>query len=204
MTEAEGNGAIPAERAEPAEDVGGASAQAGEQAGDVDGAPARRGDLELRVAEVMEAGEHPNADRLLVLQVDLGSERRQLVAGLAGVYEPDSLVGRRIVVVANLKPARLRGEESQGMLLASHGDGVVGLLLAPDAEPGTLLDTGVGSTGGDPAGGGEARGGDEARITIDDFLAHDIQASADGVTVDGRRIERPRLVVDRDAWGRVK
>lgn len=172
MTEAEGEGAT------PPEDVGGASA------------PPR--DLELRVAEVVEAGDHPNADRLLVLQVDLGGERRQLVAGLAGVYEPESLVGRRIVVVANLTPARLRGEESQGMLLASHGDGVVGLLLAPDAEPGTLLELGGGPTD------------DEARITIDDFLAHDIQASPDGVTVDGRRIERPLLVVDRDAWGRVK
>ncbi len=157
--------------------------------------------LELRVAEVMEAGAHPNADRLLVLRIDLGGERRQLVAGLAGVYEPEALVGRRIVVVANLKAARLRGELSEGMLLASHGDGVVGLLLAPDSEPGTRLDTGEADTGDTS---GEDAATDTRQITIDDFLAHDIRATPEGVTLDGRRIGSPRLVVDREAWGKVK
>lgn len=146
--------------------------------------------LDLRVAEVLEATAHPNADRLLVLQIDLGGERRQLVAGLAGIYEPTDLMGLRIVVVANLKPARLRGETSQGMLLAAHGEGRVGLLLAPDAEPGTRLETGE-----DPGPG---------EITIDDFTAHTILATPDGVSLDGRPVERPRLVVDREAWGRVK
>lgn len=147
--------------------------------------------LDLRVAEVVEAGAHPNADRLLVLRIDLGDERRQLVAGLAGVYEPDALVGMRIVVVSNLEPARLRGEESQGMLLAAHGEGGrVGLLLAPEAAPGTRLETGE-----EPGPG---------RITIDEFARHTIEAAPAGVTLNGRRIERPRLVVDREAWGRVK
>ena len=75
--------------------------------------------LELRVATIVEAVPHPNADRLLVLQVDLGSERRQLVAGIRAHYEPQALVGKQVVVVANLAPAMLRGVESQGMLLAA-------------------------------------------------------------------------------------
>ncbi len=75
--------------------------------------------LELRVATVVEAAPHPNADRLLVLQVDLGSERRQLVAGIRAHYEPETLIGKQVVVVTNLAPATLRGVESQGMLLAA-------------------------------------------------------------------------------------
>lgn len=76
--------------------------------------------VELRVAKIVDASEIEGADRLLKLQVDLGSETRQLVAGIKKSYAPDELVGRHIVVVANLKPARLRGEESQGMLLAAQ------------------------------------------------------------------------------------
>jgi len=75
--------------------------------------------LELRVATVVSAEPHPNADRLLVLKIDLGSEQRQLVAGIRAHYAPEALVGRQIVVVANLEPATLRGVESQGMLLAA-------------------------------------------------------------------------------------
>lgn len=78
--------------------------------------------VELRVARVLEASEIEGADRLLKLQVDLGSEKRQLVAGIKKAYSPEELVGKHIVVVANLKPARLRGEESQGMLLAAQSD----------------------------------------------------------------------------------
>jgi methionine--tRNA ligase beta chain len=164
-------------------------------------APVAPPPLELRVAQVVEAGEHPNADRLLVLQIDLGTERRQLVAGLAGIYEPESLVGKRIVVVSNLKPAKLRGEVSEGMLLAAHGEDAVGLLLAPDAEPGTPVAAGPGGTREEVAGEAAET---ESQITIDDFAAHVIGASPEGVTIDGRRVEEPRLVVDREAWGQVK
>ena len=76
--------------------------------------------IELRVAKIIEAAEIEGADRLLKLQVDLGSEKRQLVAGIKKTYTTEELVGKYIVVVANLKPARLRGEESQGMLLAAQ------------------------------------------------------------------------------------
>ncbi len=88
--------------------------------------------LDLRVARVTEAREHPNADRLVILQIDLGTETRQLVAGLRGHYEAADLVGRLIVVVANLAPRKMRGEESQGMLLAaSTEDESQVILLTP-------------------------------------------------------------------------
>ena len=74
---------------------------------------------ELVVAEVLEAAPVKGADRLLKLQVDVGAEKRQIVAGIAQHYKPEELVGRRIIVVKNLKPAKLRGELSQGMLLAA-------------------------------------------------------------------------------------
>ena len=74
---------------------------------------------ELVVAEVLEAEPVKGADRLLKLQIDVGDGRRQIVAGIAKHYKPEELVGRRIIVVKNLKPAKLRGELSQGMLLAA-------------------------------------------------------------------------------------
>jgi methionyl-tRNA synthetase len=77
---------------------------------------------------------------LLKLQVDLGTEQRQLVAGIALAYEAEALVGRRIIVVANLKPARLRGVESQGMLLAADLDGKPILAsFDEDVPPGTQV-----------------------------------------------------------------
>jgi methionyl-tRNA synthetase len=74
--------------------------------------------LDIRVGEVKAAEDHPNADKLLILRVDVG-EPRQLVAGLKGYYNPDNLVGRKVVVFVNLKPVKLRGIESQGMVLAA-------------------------------------------------------------------------------------
>src|SRR3954466_4651016 len=75
--------------------------------------------LDLRIATVVECKAHPNADKLLVLQIDLGGERRQICAGLRQHYQPEQLVGKQIVVVANLAPRQMRGEISQGMLLAA-------------------------------------------------------------------------------------
>jgi methionyl-tRNA synthetase len=87
--------------------------------------------IELRVGVVKSAEAHPNADRLLVLKVDLGAEERQIVAGIRAHYQPEELVGRHVVVVANLEPAVLRGVESQGMVLAaSDGERVV--VVSPD------------------------------------------------------------------------
>ncbi len=76
--------------------------------------------VDLRVAKVLKAEEHPNADRLLKLQVDDGSgEPRQICAGVKAYYKPEDLVGKSIVIVANLAPRKIRGEESRGMLLAA-------------------------------------------------------------------------------------
>jgi|SRR5713226_4530668 len=89
--------------------------------------------LELRVATIEKAEPHPNADRLVILQIDLGSEQRQIVAGIRNHYAPEQLVGTQIVVVANLEAAKLRGVESQGMLLAaSDADRVV--ILTPEKK----------------------------------------------------------------------
>ena len=89
--------------------------------------------VELRIARIVSAEPHPNADRLVVLKIDVGGEERQIVAGIRASYAPETLVGRSIVVVANLAPAMLRGVESQGMLLATRdGDRVV--LLGPEVE----------------------------------------------------------------------
>ena len=91
--------------------------------------------VELRVGKVVEARPHPNADKLLLLQVDLGEEApRQVVAGIKAHYAPESLVGKKIVVVANLAPAMLRGESSNGMLLAATSGEKVVLLTVDDPE----------------------------------------------------------------------
>lgn len=89
--------------------------------------------VQLRVAKVLEAEKLPKTDKLLRLRVEIGSEKRQIIAGIAQHYAPEQLVGRLIVVVANLKPAKLRGETSEGMLLAAKlGDKLV--LLTTDGD----------------------------------------------------------------------
>lgn len=85
------------------------------------------------VAQVKEVAVHPNADKLFVVQVDTGTEVRQLVAGIRRSYTPEQLVGRRVVIVANLAPAVIRGVASQGMILAASDDQGVSV-LAPDRD----------------------------------------------------------------------
>jgi len=79
--------------------------------------------VELRVAQILVAERIPKADKLLRLEVDLGYEKRQILAGIAQYYEPEKLVGRKIVIVANLAPRKMRGLESNGMLLAASLEG---------------------------------------------------------------------------------
>src|SRR3954468_18780652 len=90
--------------------------------------------LELRVATVLECKAHPNADKLLVLQIDLGGERRQICAGLRQHYAPEQLVGRQIVVVANLAPRQMRGEVSNGMLLAATDTATTKVIIVTPAD----------------------------------------------------------------------
>ena len=75
--------------------------------------------VDLRVARILVAERVPKADKLLRLEVDLGYEKRQILAGIAQYYEPERLIGRKIVIVANLAPRKMRGLESNGMLLAA-------------------------------------------------------------------------------------
>ncbi len=78
--------------------------------------------IELKVAVIKEVMDHPNADKLYVITVDLGDKTKQLVAGIKGSYQKEELVGKQVVVVDNLEPAVLRGVESQGMLLAASDE----------------------------------------------------------------------------------
>jgi len=90
--------------------------------------------IELRIAKILEAEKIENSDKLLKLQIDLGGEKRQIVAGISQFYEPEKLIGREIVVVANLEPRTLKGFESQGMLLAADGGENGPVLLIPEKE----------------------------------------------------------------------
>jgi methionyl-tRNA synthetase len=97
--------------------------------------------VELRVGEVRTAERIPKADKLLLITVDIGEEKpRQILAGIAQYYEPENLIGRKIVVVANLKPRKLRGYESQGMLRCLVGDeGKPVITTAEDVPNGARL-----------------------------------------------------------------
>jgi len=95
--------------------------------------------LNLKVAKIIDVKNHPDADKLYVIQIDLGLEKRQLVAGLKGYYSKEELQGKKIIVLTNLKYAKLRGVESQGMLLAGEDDKNIGILTVEKAEPGTQV-----------------------------------------------------------------
>lgn len=93
------------------------------------------GKLDLRVATIEEVEPHPNADRLYVLKIKVGEERKQIVAGVRKFYGIDELRGRKIIVVNNLEPSVIRGVESNGMLLAaSNGDKSILSLVGPDRQ----------------------------------------------------------------------
>jgi len=92
--------------------------------------------LNLKVARILEVKEHPNADKLYVLEIDIGNEKRQLVAGVKGHYSADELKNKKIIVITNLKHAKLRGTESQGMLLAGDDGTGPGLLTVDKSDAG--------------------------------------------------------------------
>jgi len=92
--------------------------------------PAER--FDVRVARIVDVREHPNADKLYILEVDLGDERRQIVAGIRSDYTIEQLGARKVALLANLEPAKLRGVESRGMLLAAEDQATVGLLIPPE------------------------------------------------------------------------
>jgi methionyl-tRNA synthetase len=132
--------------------------------------------LNLKVAEVKSAAQHPNADKLLVLQIHLGNEHRQLVAGLKQYYRPEELVGKKIVVVSNLQPANLRGIESQGMLLAAEKQGVVKVLDAGKAQPGDQVTV-------------DGIAPKQEQITIDDFAKITITTKGGVAVYNGKPLK---------------
>jgi len=96
--------------------------------------------IELKVAKILEAERVEGSEKLIRIKADLGSEQRQIVAGIGNVYTPEILVGKQIVVVANLEPRKLMGLESQGMLLAASDElGPVLIIPESEVENGTVL-----------------------------------------------------------------
>ncbi len=87
--------------------------------------------LDIRIARVLEVNDHPNADKLFLLKIDTGEKQKQIVAGIKNFYKKEDLVGKQIVVIDNLEPVTLRGESSEGMLLAAQGEGTISVLI-PD------------------------------------------------------------------------
>ena len=94
----------------------------------------------LKVGTIISAEKHPKADRLLVEQIDLGEETRQIVSGIAASFSPEDVVGKKVIVVTNLKPVKLRGVESQGMILcASNADDLDIVTIVKDLPNGTKV-----------------------------------------------------------------
>ena len=89
--------------------------------------------IELKIARIKEVSDHPNADRLYVIIVEVGDKTKQIVAGIRNFYKKEDLVGREVILVDNLDPAILRGVESQGMLLAASDDKGISI-ITPDRE----------------------------------------------------------------------
>ncbi len=131
--------------------------------------------LLLKAAEIVEAKDHPDSDKLMILRIDLGGEKRTLVAGLRGYYKTDELVGRKLIVVYNLKPAKIRGIYSQGMLLAAELGDKVTILEPKDTKPGEIVYYDR-----------KAESADE--ITIEDFSLYKLKVRNHEVVVNSRDI----------------
>ena len=96
--------------------------------------------MEIIVAQIKDVQEHPNADKLYLLKVDTGREEKQLVAGIRKFYTKEELLGRKVIVINNLEPAVIRGQESQGMVLAASDDQNLSILiLDKDIKIGSIV-----------------------------------------------------------------
>lgn len=135
----QGGGAAAPAQADPAQPVAAPNGTAVQDQPPADAKPEISIDdfarVELRVAQVVACEPVPKTDKLLKLQLDLGFERRQVVSGIAKHYKPEELVGRKVVCVTNLKPAKLRGELSQGMILAASQGEQLTVVTVPDSMP---------------------------------------------------------------------
>jgi len=135
--------------------------------------------VDLRVAKITEVNRHPDADKLYIETILLGDEERIIVSGLVPYYSAEDLTGKNIILVANLKPAKLRGVESNGMLLAAEADGVVEVITVPRARPGDRIVL-------------EDFKGPEAElpqiISIDEFFEIPIQVKNHHLFVDNKKL----------------
>ena len=91
--------------------------------------------MDLRVGKILEVEDHPNADKLYLVTVDIGSEQRKLVAGIKPSYSKEELIGKSVVVLTNLAPKTIRGVESKGMVLASISGETLGILTVEKGIP---------------------------------------------------------------------
>jgi methionyl-tRNA synthetase len=153
--------------------------------------------VDLRVAKIVEIKRHPDAEKLYIETVDLGTETRTIVSGLVPHYKEEELLGRAVVLVANLKPALIRGAESKGMLLAAQEGKIVEVLFVDHARPGdrVLL-----------PGSAAAFGPPPAEIDIDTFFTMPIVAEDFRIRVGDAALEcagKP-VVATKVAKGRVK
>lgn len=148
--------------------------------------------LDLRVAKIESAEQHPDADKLYVLQLKLGDEERQIVSGLVENYTIEELEGQHIVLVYNLKPAKLRGIKSNGMLLAAstEGEQELEVIFLPEVEPGTRLSLDGEAPGETPP----------KRISIDTFFSvpmrveeHRMMIGETGISAGGTAVRTSRL-----------
>ncbi|MEM3493579.1 MAG: methionine--tRNA ligase [Thermoplasmata archaeon] len=142
----------------------------------------------LVVAEILSAREVPNAEKLYEIEIDIGGERRKIVSGIRQYYSQTELVGKKIVVVANLKKAKIRGIESNGMLLAAEREGKLSLIVAPELEKGTVVLEGT-----------------KGEISIEDFKATKLWVKKDGTALclaaklpDGREMKFDKAIADRE------
>ena len=96
--------------------------------------------LDIRVAKIKEVDEHPDADKLYVVKVDLGDEERQIVAGIKPYIEKDDLIGKEVVVILNIEPRKIRGIESNGMLLVAKDEENLAIVtLNREIKPGSIV-----------------------------------------------------------------
>ncbi len=150
--------------------------------------------LNLKVAEIISVEDHPSADKLYVLRINLGSEERQLVAGIKLYYKKEDLIGKKIIVVTNLTPAKLRGTESNGMLLAAEKDGKVKLLSVERSSPGSrvLPENTVYA--------------EISQITINDFAKIKLEVKSSNVLFEGKPLKTSKefISVDIDDGAKIR
>ena len=139
-----------------------------------------RSRIELKVGKIIAVEKHPKADKLYIETVDLGSETRRIVSGLVPYYAEKELLGRNIILVVNLKPARLRGVESKGMLLAAQDQGQVEVLFADQARLGAPVIV---------SGSKEDDARQAEEIDIEEFLGIPIEVKEFRVLVGDKPLE---------------